>query len=125
MAALSRHLTGKELSKWTNHPFSNQADALEGKIGGPQMSPKLYQRYLNNLNKRAQNERYMRGRLFGKYLPNKNAQYAPVKVDPKLTFKPEKAQKPEPEVIPDDPLNTSMIKYIPKKWKKKKNKNKH
>ena len=34
-------------------------------------------------------------------------------------------EEPEPEVIPDDPLNTSMIDYMPKKkWMKKKKKHK-
>lgn len=123
--ALALHLSSNELSEYINNPITDQADAVEEKIGGPQMSPKLYKRYLNNLHKRAQSERYMRGRLFGRFLPGKKGQYAPLKEDSALDFKPEKAPEPKPEVIPDDPLNTSMIKYIPKKWKKKKNKNKH
>ncbi len=87
------------------------------------MSPKLFQRYLNNLHKRAQSERYMRGRLFGRFLPGKKGQYAPLKEDSALDFKSEKAPEPGPEVIPDDPLNTSMIDYMPKKkWMKKKKK---
>ena len=122
MGSQYKHFTGEELAKYVNNPASDQADVVEGNIGGPQMSPKLYQRYLNNLYKQAQREPFMRGRLFGRFLPGKGI-LAPLKEDSKLDFKPEKAPEPEPEVIPDDPLNTSMIDYMPKnEWMKKKKK---
>ncbi len=46
-----------------------------------------------------------------------------LKKDSKLDFKPEKAPEPE-DNIPDDPLNTGMIDYSPKKKSKKKKKKK-
>ena len=114
--------TGKKLDEYVKAPEADLGDAVEKNIGGPQMSPKLYKRYLNNLHKQAQSEPFMRGRLFGRFLPEKGM-FTQLKKDSKLDFKPEKAPEPKPEVIPDDPLNTSMIDYMPKKkWMKKKHK---
>ena len=41
----------------------------EKNIGGPQMSPKLFRRYLKDVQERERTEGYMEGKLFGRYLP--------------------------------------------------------
>ena len=115
-------LCGINLSAYGNDLGCDLGDAVEKNIGGPQMSPKLYKWYLNNLHKQAQSEPFMRGRLFGRFLPEKGM-FTQLKKDSKLDFKPEKAPEPE-DNNPDDPLNTGMIDYSPKKKSKKKKKKK-
>ena len=44
-----------------------QMQEVEDKIGGPRMSPKRYQAYLADLKEREEKEKYMKGRLFGKF----------------------------------------------------------
>ena len=51
--------------------YASEAEGLEDKIGGPQMSQKLFKRYVRGVQNRARSKKDMRVKLFGRYLPDR------------------------------------------------------
>ena len=48
-------------------PDIQKMEEVEGKINGPRMNPKEYEKYLEDVRERAKTKDYMKGRLFGKF----------------------------------------------------------
>ena len=94
---------------------SQKVEELEKNVAGPQMSPKLYKRYLKDVQNRSRSQANMRGKLFGRFRPERNFESGPLKEDPVLDGQP--ASEAD-----GDLLNTARIDYMPKKKTKRKNK---
>lgn len=122
----------KDYNRGMEMEAAQKVQELEKNVGGPQMSPKLYKRYLKDVQDREQTQDYMKGRLFGRFKPGSKFVSGPLKEDPVSYEEPEEASEleaellrnKEPEDTPNNPLNTGMIRPLPKKGKKKRKKKK-